>query len=52
MSTEGLRTLIDRHSIARRVRELGAEIASGFQGGVPCPCLVPVMDGEWSLRRT
>lgn len=38
------RTLVDRHSIARRVRELGAEITRDLRGATT-PCLIPVMDG-------
>jgi hypoxanthine phosphoribosyltransferase len=44
MSAEKFSTLIDRHAIARRVRELGAEITRDLQGGIT-PCLIPVMDG-------
>lgn len=43
MSAERFHTLIDRHVIARRVRELGAEITRDLDGTTPC--LIPVMDG-------
>jgi hypoxanthine phosphoribosyltransferase len=43
MSAEKFHTLIDRHAIARRVRELGAEITRDLHGTTPC--LIPVMDG-------
>jgi hypoxanthine phosphoribosyltransferase len=43
MSAEKLHPLIDRHAIARRVRELGAEITRDLHGTTPC--LIPVMDG-------
>lgn len=44
MSAEpSFRTLIDRHSIARRVGELGREISRDLRGATPC--LLPVMDG-------
>ena len=43
MSVEKFRTLIDRHAIARRVRELGEEITRDLSDTTPC--LIPVMDG-------
>ncbi len=43
MSVDQFHTLIDRHSIARRIRELGAEITNDLKG--ESLCLVPVMDG-------
>lgn len=43
MSTETFSILIDRHAIARRVKQLGAEITRDLQGTTPC--LIPIMDG-------
>lgn len=43
MSVEKFHTLIDRHAIARRVRELGQEITRDLRGNTIC--LIPVMDG-------
>jgi hypoxanthine phosphoribosyltransferase len=43
MSVDQFHTLIDRHSIARRIRKLGAEISNDLMGA--SLCLVPVMDG-------